>query len=141
GSHPDVLVVTRQVERERDQNDAKNITIDQIRAMQADLALRPLEGTRRVVIVDDAADLSEHAEVALLKTLEEPPIHAVLLLVTPTPARLLETIRSRLVPLPLRLVPTAEIAEGLHKRFGADARRHAAAGAGRPGLAIALASD
>ena len=38
-------------------------------------------------------------------------------------------------------MPTAEIAEGLSKRFGAEGRRHAAAGAGRPGLAIALASD
>jgi len=109
--------------------------------MQQDLALRPLEGNWRVVIIDDAADLSEHAEVALLKTLEEPPIHSVLLLLTPTPARLLETIRSRLVPLPMRLVPTADIADGLSKRFGTDARRHAAAGAGRPGLAIALAND
>jgi hypothetical protein len=38
-------------------------------------------------------------------------------------------------------VATDEIADGLSKRFGADAKRHAAAGAGRPGLAIALASD
>src|SRR5947209_11021070 len=139
-THPEVRVITRQVDLERDP-DKKLIAIEQIREMQQDLALRPLEGRWRVVIIDDAADLSEHAEVALLKSLEEPPIHAVLLLLTPTPARLLETIRSRLVPLPLRLVPTAEIAEGLGKRFGADGRRHAAAGAGRPGLAIALASD
>src|SRR5437870_627173 len=140
GTHPDVLTVTRLVDLEK-RNDQKNITIEQVRAMQQDLALRPLEGRRPVVIIDDAADLSEHAEVALLKTLEEPPIHAVLLLLTPTPARLLETIRSRLVPLPMRLVPTADIADGLAKRFGADARRHAPAGAGRPGVAIGLASD
>jgi len=139
-THPDVRLVTRLTDLERD-SDRKFIAIEQIREMQQDLALRPLEGSWRVVIIDDAADLSEHAEVALLKTLEEPPIHAVLLLLTPTPARLLETIRSRLVPLPLRLVPTAEIAEGLSKRFGADGRRHAEAGAGRPGLAIALAGD
>src|SRR5437868_15533432 len=41
----------------------------------------------------------------------------------------------------MRLVPTADIADGLAKRFGADARRHAPAGAGRPGVAIALAND
>jgi DNA polymerase-3 subunit delta' len=139
-THPDVRLVTRLIDLDKDP-DKKFIAIEQIREMQQDLALRPLEGSWRVVIIDDAADLSEHAEVALLKTLEEPPIHAVLLLLTPTPARLLETIRSRLVPLPLRLVPTAEIADGLHARFGADARRHAAAGAGRPGVAIALATD
>src|SRR5438067_5132272 len=139
-THPDVRLVTRLVDVERE-TDRKFIAIEQIREMQQDLALRPLEGRWRVVIIDDAADLSEHAEVALLKTLEEPPVHAVLLLLTPTPARLLETIRSRLVPLPLRLVPTPDIADGLAKRFGADARRHAPAGAGRPGVAIALASD
>jgi DNA polymerase-3 subunit delta' len=140
GTHPDVRLVTRLVDIERDP-DKKFIAIEQIREMQQDLALRPLEGSWRVVIIDDAADLSEHAEVALLKTLEEPPIHAMLLLLTPTPARLLETIRSRLVPLPLRLVPTPEIAAGLVARFGADARKHAAIGAGRPGVAISLAAD
>jgi DNA polymerase-3 subunit delta' len=140
GTHPDVRMVGRLVDLEK-ANDRKQIAIEQIREMQQDLALRPLEGRWRVVVIDDAADLSEHAEVALLKTLEEPPPHAVLLLLTATPAALLETIRSRLVPLPLRLVSTDEIAEGLAARFGANARRHAAAGAGRPGLAIALASD
>jgi len=140
GTHPDVGVVTRLIDLERDP-DKKFIAIEQIREMQQGLVLRPLEGRWRVVIVDDAADLSEHAEVALLKTLEEPPPHAVLMLLTPTPARLLDTIRSRLMPLPLRLVATSEIADGLATRFGPDARRHAAAGAGRPGVAIALAAD
>jgi DNA polymerase-3 subunit delta' len=139
-THPDIRLVTRLIDLDKDP-DKKFIAIEQIREMQQDLALRPLEGSWRVVIIDDAADLSEHAEVALLKTLEEPPVHAVLLLLTPTPARLLETIRSRLVPLPLRLVATAEIAEGLGKRFGPDAKRHAPAGAGRPGVAITLAND
>jgi DNA polymerase-3 subunit delta' len=140
GTHPDVRLVTRLVDLERDP-DKKFIAIEQIREMQQDLSLRPLEGRWRVVIIDDAADLSEHAEVALLKTLEEPPVHAVLLLLTPTPSRLLETIRSRLTPLPLRLVPTTEIAEGLARIFGPDAGRHAPAGAGRPGVAISLAAD
>src|SRR3989442_15510033 len=139
-THPDVRLVTRLIDLEKD-SDKKLIAIEQIREMQQDLALRPLEGRWRIVIIDDAADLSEHAEVALLKTLEEPPRHAVLLLLTPTPARLLETIRSRLIPLPLRLVATADIADGLATRFGADARKHAAAGAGRPGVAIALSAD
>lgn len=134
GAHPDVIVVSRL-------DDRRDITIDQIRAMQDDLALRPLEGRRRVVMIDDAAELSEHAEVALLKTLEEPPAHAVLLLLTPTPVRLLDTIRSRIQVLAFRLVPTAEIAEGLRARFGAAAATHAAAGGGRPGLAITLATE
>jgi DNA polymerase-3 subunit delta' len=117
------------------------ITIEQIRAMQQDLALRPLEGRRRVVIIDDAADLSEQAEVALLKTLEEPPSHAVLLLVTPTPSSLLETIRSRIQPLPFRPVSRTEIEAGLVARFGPAAASFATGAAGMPGIAITLASD
>jgi DNA polymerase-3 subunit delta' len=140
GIHPDVLVIERQVDLEK-RGDRKNITIEQIRAMQQDLALRPLEGRRRIVIIDDAAELSEHAEVALLKTLEEPPSHAVLLLVTPTPSRLLETIRSRIQPLPFRLVARAEIEEALAKRFGPTAAKYAAVAAGKPGIALTLASD
>ncbi len=149
GIHPDVLVVTRLVDQVESRGarkgetkqDKKYITIEQIRQMQQDLALRPLEGRRRVVIIDDAADLSEHAEVALLKTLEEPPSHAVLLLVTPTPSRLMDTIRSRIQPLPLRLVPRVEIEEALRERFGPEAVRFGAVAAGKPGVAIALASD
>ncbi|HEU5288779.1 MAG TPA: DNA polymerase III subunit [Candidatus Limnocylindria bacterium] len=149
GIHPDVLMVTRLVDQvvERGERkgeraaDRKNITIEQIRTMQQDLALRPLEGRRRVVIIDDAADLSEHAEVALLKTLEEPPPHAVLLLVTPTPSRLLETIRSRVRPFPFRLVARAEIEAALVARYGREAARFGTVAAGRPGVAFALASD
>lgn len=134
GTHPDLAVVTRQ-------DDRRDISIEQIRLMQNDLALRPLQGRRRVVIIDDAAELGEHAEVSLLRTLEEPPRHAVLLLLTPNPTRLLDTIRSRLQPLPFRLVPVAEIAEGLRARFGAAGEKHAVAAGGRPGRAISLATD
>jgi len=133
GIHPDVRVVARGTGK-------KDITIEQVREMQADLALRPLEGRTRVVIIDDAAELNQYGQDALLKTLEEPPSHAVLILVTPTPAALHETIRSRAQPLTFRLVPTAEIAEGLAARGIRDAERYAAAGAGLPGVAIDLAT-
>jgi DNA polymerase-3 subunit delta' len=132
-THPDVRLVTRS-------GDRKDIAIEQIREMAAQLAFRPLEGRWRVVIVDDAAELNQFGQDALLKTLEEPPVHAVLLLITTTPAALHETIRSRVQPLPLRLVPTAEIAAGLRARGVRDAERFAAAAAGRPGVALALAS-
>src|SRR4029079_19031357 len=88
GVHPDVRLL------ERDTANKTKIEIDQVRAMQQDLVLRPLEGRTRVVIIDDAADLSVVAQDALLKTVEEPPKHAVLLLVTLTPESLFETVRS-----------------------------------------------
>jgi DNA polymerase III subunit delta' len=132
GTHPDVRAVTRPADR-------KLIGIEQIRDMQQDLALRPLEGAWRVVIIDDASELDQGQD-ALLKTLEEPPDHAVLLLVTTTPAALHETILSRVQPLTLRLVPALEIEQGLAARGIRDARRFATAAAGRPGIAISLAS-
>lgn len=134
GAHPDVSVVKREPEN-------KLITIEQIRRMQSELALRPLEGRTRVVIIDDASEMADATPDALLKTLEEPPRHALLLLLTRTPAALSETVRSRIQVLPFRLVATAEIAAALHERFGAAALRYAAPANGRPGLAIALASD
>jgi DNA polymerase-3 subunit delta' len=135
GVHPDVLVV------ERDIANKTKIEIDQIRAMQQDLALRPLEGRARVVIIDDAADMSDFAQDALLKTLEEPPKHAVLLLITLSPESLFETIRSRMQPLQFRSVATSEIAAGLRERGVKDPDGIAAASAGHPGMAIRLASD
>ena len=135
GVHPDVLLV------ERDVATKTKIEIDQIRAMQQDLALRPLEGRSRVVIIDDAADMSDFAQDALLKTLEEPPQHAVLLLITLSPQSLFETIRSRMQPLELRSVAASEIAAGLRERGVKDADGIAALSAGHPGMAIRLASD
>jgi len=134
GVHPDVLLVSRDPA-------LKDISIEQVRAMQQDLALRPLEGRTRVVIIDDAAELNEFGQDALLKTLEEPPKHAVLLIITPAPTVLHETIQSRLQPLTFRAVTPSEIAAGLRARGVKDADSFAAASGGHPGLAIRLASD
>ena len=71
------------------------------------------------------------------ETLEEPPPRRAALV---TPSRLLETIRSRIQPLPFRLVARPEIEVALVKRFGAAAARFAAVAAGKPGIAITLAS-
>jgi len=65
GLHPDVREITRLVDQAK-RDDRKNITIEQVREMQRDLALRPLEGRRRVVIIDDAADLSDRGSNTLL---------------------------------------------------------------------------
>lgn len=134
GVHPDVRLVERA-------GDKKDISIEQVREMQQDLALRPLEGRRRIVVIDDGAELNEFAQDALLKTLEEPPVHAVLLLITLSPESLRETIRSRLRPLAFRFVATAEIAAALAERKVKDHERVALSAGGRPGLALRLAAD
>ena len=56
---------------------------------------RPFEGERRVFAIDRADAMAEESQNALLKTLEEPAEHAVLILVTSQPSALLETVRSR----------------------------------------------
>ena len=134
GVHPDVRIVERAPDR-------KDILIEQIVEMQTDLALRPLEGRARVVIIDDAGEMNEFAQDALLKTLEEPPRHAILLLITPAPMALHETIQSRLQPLAFRLVASGELAAGLAARKIGDAAALAASAGGRPGIALRLASD
>ena len=134
GTHPDITFI------ERDPA-LKDISVDQVRTMQHDLALRPLEGRTRIVIIDDASELNPVSQSALLKTLEEPPKHAVLLLIAPAATVLHETIQSRLQPLTFRYVPMAEIAAGLAARKVKDHEQLAAAAGGRPGLALRLAAD
>lgn len=60
-----------------------------------DLSLRPMAGGRRMAVIDDAETMDAPAANALLKTLEEPPPHSVLILLAPSADSLLPTIRSR----------------------------------------------
>ncbi len=87
-NHPDVL----EVERPEDKHD---LPIRVIRELCLDLGLKPMRGTRRVAIVDDADDLNDEAANAFLKTLEEPPPGAVLILIGTAAEVQLDTIVSR----------------------------------------------
>ena len=93
GSHPGLKVL------ERIQNDkgklAKEISVDQVRALIPFLGTTPADGGWRVVIVDAADDMNRAAANALLKMLEEPPVRTLFVLVSHAPGRLLPTIRSR----------------------------------------------
>ena len=87
-SHPDVI----RVERPEDKHD---LPIRLIRDLCVDLGLKPMRGTRRVAIVDDADDFNDEAANAFLKTLEEPPPGAVLILIGTSAEIQLDTIISR----------------------------------------------
>ncbi len=137
--HPDVTHIRLGQDRE----EAKLISIERIRELRASLALRPLEGAWRVAIVDDAESLSREAADALLKTLEEPPPYAVLVLIAEDAQAVPETVRSRcqvyqLYPVPL---PVAEAA--LRERGVAPerAQRLAVLTRGRIALALRMAED
>lgn len=94
GSHPDHMRLER-LYREKTDDRARNINIDQVRGLQRLFATTASFSSRRVVVIDAVDDMERGAANALLKNLEEPPADAVFLLVSHAPGRLLPTIRSR----------------------------------------------
>lgn len=71
------------------------IRIEEIRKINEILFLKPFEGRKKIVIVDDADLMNQNAANAFLKTLEEPPEDSLIILISSNPDRLPETIRSR----------------------------------------------
>jgi DNA polymerase-3 subunit delta' len=113
-----------------------------VRDLVRDLALLPVEGGARVAIVAAADRMTEDAQTAFLKTLEEPPAGTVLLLTAADEERLLPTIRSRCVRIRLGPVPRPDIEQILLDAGLVDAplaARLARVSAGRPGDAVSLA--
>ncbi len=117
GTHPDLAGVGL-VE------DAKSITVDQIRALGDFLSLRPHTAARKVVIISPAEAMNINAANSLLKLLEEPPLGSMLLLVTSHPARLPATIRSRCAHLLFRL-PAPAVGQAWLQPVARRRRRHA----------------
>jgi DNA polymerase-3 subunit delta' len=145
GNYPDVRVSGMAVQalglKPEDAARQKELKIDTVREWQSDITLRPYEGRRRVFILNDAEKLSDAAANAMLKTLEEPPPYATLLLVANTAGDLLPTVVSRCQPLKLRPVPRGQVATALRERCGlaaADADLLAAWSAGRVGWALRM---
>jgi len=113
-----------------------------VRDLVRELALLPVEGGARVALVTAADRMTEDAQAAFLKTLEEPPPGTVLLLTATDEERLLDTIRSRCVRIRLGPVPRREVEALLVEAGLADpplAARLARLADGRPGDAVALA--
>ncbi len=109
GGHPDVHLVA---------SDGDEIKIDQIRQVQADLALKPFEGTKKTLIVDSAERMNPASSNAFLKTLEEPPGDALIILVTAMAQSLLPTIRSRCQEIRFQPLSRHALALLLMKRRG-----------------------
>ncbi len=97
--HPDVHLVCPE---------GATLKIDQIRNLAQEATLRPYEGRRKVFILDQAETMTEQAQNALLKTLEEPPGVTLLVLIAPEASALLPPIASRCSQ--IRFVPLPESA-------------------------------
>lgn len=96
------------------------LAVDLVRAMVEEFAYTPQIAGRKVVIVQPAESMNISAANSLLKTLEEPPGEAVMLLISHAPAKLLPTIRSRCQQIAFPAPNRAESLQWLQQQVGAD---------------------
>lgn len=86
-NHPDFLVIRSE--------DCKSIKIEQIRYLQEKISEKPIVSNRKVYVILDSDLMTKEAQNCLLKTLEEPPEYATIILVLSNESKLLTTIKSR----------------------------------------------
>jgi DNA polymerase-3 subunit delta' len=157
GSHPDLrrlepesLSRLRESAYEQDeaapegpkaQKPSSEIRIDLVRSLDSFLNLRSHRGRQRVVLVCPAEAMNRSAANALLKGLEEPQGQAHFILVSHRPARLLPTIRSRCVALPVALPEPAAAGAWLKAQGAADWQAWLAFAGGAPLRALQYASE
>ncbi len=116
----------------------RQLTIQQMRLLKERAQFKPLHGARRVFLIDHIDRANEQAANSLLKTLEEPPEHLILILTAQNPYDLLPTIRSRAVPLHLTPLSSAEMRDFATRRGLHDGERRIALAGGSPGLAVSI---
>jgi DNA polymerase III subunit delta' len=131
GTHPDFLTFPPD-------GPLRQITIEQMRMLKERAQFKPLHGGRRVFLIDHIDRANEQAENSLLKILEEPPEHLILMLAAENPYDLLPTIRSRAISFHLAPLSNAEMKTFAAGRELVDAERRIALSAGSPGLAVSM---
>ena len=136
GNHPDIRRVT---------HEKASISVDDIRLqLNNDILVKPYSRPYKVYIIDEAEKMTEQAQNAMLKTIEEPPEYAVILLLTVNAKLLLPTILSRCILLNVRPVARGQITKLLtehHGIAGFMAEVAADFADGVPGKAIAYAQS
>jgi DNA polymerase-3 subunit delta' len=134
-NHPDVLLI---------EPEGQTLKVDRVRQMQKDLVYRPYEGRRRVCILDAADRMAPNMSNTLLKTLEEPPLHSVIVLLAKNPRLLLPTILSRCQPIRFHPLPIPLVSKWLVERKGlkeAQAHLLASLSEGSPGKALEIQKE
>ncbi len=102
GNHPDIIFVTHEK--------PGSIGVDDIRSqINGDVAIKPYSGPKKIYIVNEGEKMTVQAQNALLKTLEEPPQYAVILILTTNVDTFLPTILSRCVTLNMKPVKDSQI--------------------------------
>lgn len=137
GNHPDVIWVTHEK--------PGSIGVDDIRTQINDtIYIKPYSSAYKIYMVDEAEKMTVQAQNALLKTIEEPPSYAVLILMTTNPEAFLPTILSRCIQLKLRPLKDSVVSTYLTQTMGVPEDKadiYAAFARGNLGKAIHLASS
>jgi len=136
GNQPDIIYVT---------HEKLTIGVDDIRTqVNQTIDIKPYQGKYKVYIIEDADKMTEAAQNALLKTIEEPPAYAVIILLAAKTEPLLKTILSRCVLLALRPVDSGRIKTLLMEQYAVPdymAELAAAFSGGVTGRAIRFAAS
>lgn len=137
GNHPDIIRVSHEK--------PNTIGVEDIRGqVNGDIQIRPYNGKYKIYIISDADRMTVQAQNAILKTIEEPPGYAVLMLLANNADMMLPTILSRCVRLNLKAVKDGDIKEYLMKNLQIpdyQAEISAAFAQGNVGKAVKLASS
>ncbi|HVA69652.1 MAG TPA: hypothetical protein VNF45_10085 [Candidatus Binataceae bacterium] len=120
GTHPDFIRIGRAADR-------SDVLIEQVRTLIAQLGVKPSRAGARIAIIDDAETLNLPAQNALLKTLEEPPGHAIIFMITSSERALLDTVRSRMRAVRFGALAPADLEAILSARGATDSTNRAAA--------------
>jgi DNA polymerase III subunit delta' len=116
----------------------RQISIPQTRLLKESAQYLPHRGKRRIFLIDHVDRANEQAANSLLKTLEEPPDHLIVIMTAENAYDLLPTIRSRAVPFHFSPLAAGELSEFVRARRLDQAARRVALAAGSPGLAVSL---
>jgi DNA polymerase-3 subunit delta' len=130
-SHPDFLTFAPD-------GPLRQLTIQQMRLLKERAQLKPLKGSWRVFLIDSIDRANEQAANSLLKTLEEPPPHLILIMTARNPYDLLTTIRSRSVPFRLARLDSDAMRRFIAMRGLDHSERREKLADGAPGLAVSI---
>ena len=130
-SHPDFMTFAPD-------GPLRQITIQQMRFLKDRAPMKPLKGNWRIFLIDQIDRANEQAANSLLKTLEEPPPHLILIMTARNPYDLLPTIRSRAVPFRLSRLSDAEMRDFTGYKALNDAEKRRFLAEGSPGMAVSL---
>lgn len=107
-NHPDFKII---------KPDGNTIKIEQIRILQKEIQEKPIISSRKIYIIDDADKMTKEAQNALLKTLEEPPEFAIIILIGNNENLFLETIKSRCIILHFEKISNDKIQNFIESQY------------------------